>query len=160
MPKSARSPTPSPKPQHRRRPRNLRPAEARRLLAARSAELAMFAAWAVHDQRRRDARRVVREAVEAVGVVSDPALRDKLARAMISMLVEPLLAVIREMLMNTVVIPESPGFKAIREELKARGLPVDATTRERIDQCRDTTALTRWIARAVTASSVAEVLGD
>ena len=34
MPKSARSPTPSPKPQHRRRPRNLRPAEARRLLLA------------------------------------------------------------------------------------------------------------------------------
>ena len=34
MPKSARSPTPSPKPQHRRRPRNLRPAEARRLLVA------------------------------------------------------------------------------------------------------------------------------
>ena len=34
MPKSARSPTPSPKSQHRRRPRNLRPAEARRLLVA------------------------------------------------------------------------------------------------------------------------------
>ena len=34
MPKSARSPTPSPKPQHRRRPRNLRPAEAKRLLVA------------------------------------------------------------------------------------------------------------------------------
>lgn len=34
MPKSARSPAPSPKTQHRRRPRNLRPAEARRLLVA------------------------------------------------------------------------------------------------------------------------------
>lgn len=34
MPKPARSPTPSPKPQHRRRPHNLRPAEARRLLQA------------------------------------------------------------------------------------------------------------------------------
>ncbi len=34
MPKSARSPTPPPKTQHRRRPCNLRPAEARRLLAA------------------------------------------------------------------------------------------------------------------------------
>ena len=34
MPKSARSPIPSPKTQRRRRPQNLRPAEARRLLAA------------------------------------------------------------------------------------------------------------------------------
>lgn len=34
MPKSARSPTPSPTPQLRRRPHNLRPAEARRLLLA------------------------------------------------------------------------------------------------------------------------------
>lgn len=34
MPKPARSPTPSPKTQHRRRPHNLRPAEARRLLLA------------------------------------------------------------------------------------------------------------------------------
>lgn len=34
MPKPARSPTPSPKTQRRRRPKNLRPAEAQRLLAA------------------------------------------------------------------------------------------------------------------------------
>lgn len=34
MPKSARSPAPSPTSQHRRRPRNLRPAEARCLLVA------------------------------------------------------------------------------------------------------------------------------
>jgi hypothetical protein len=74
-----------------------------------------------------------------------------LAEAMISMLGEPLLVVIREMLMDPVMIPESPGFKAIREEieargeargearalltvLSARGLVVDPVARERIER--------------------------
>lgn len=152
-------------------------AEVERLLTSDHGELAIFAAWAVHDQRGREARRVVREAVVALDAVADAPLRDTLARAMISMLGEPLLAMIREMLMQPLTIPESPGFKALREEIEAigeargearalltvlmaRGLPVDAVTQARIDRCHDTSLLTRWIARAVTATSLDAVFAD
>ncbi len=105
----------------------------------------------------------------------DAQLREALARATISMLGEPLLAVIREM-MNPLVIPESAGFKALKREIEAigeargkasalltvlrvRGLTLDDATDERVQQCKDPEVLSRWISRAVTATSLAEVLG-
>jgi len=42
--------------------------------------------------------------------------------------------------------------------LAARGLPVSAEARARIDACKDVGTLDRWIARSVTAASVEEVL--
>ena len=55
---------------------------------------------------------------------------------------------------------EGGEVRALLTVLEARGLPVDAATRERVDPCLDTGLLTRWIARAVTASGLAEVFGD
>lgn len=42
--------------------------------------------------------------------------------------------------------------------LAARGIAVDSETRARIVECTDAAALTRWLARAVTADSAAEVI--
>jgi hypothetical protein len=50
--------------------------------------------------------------------------------------------------------------KALLAVLAARGLEVDAATRERILTCTDAEKLERWIVRAVTASSAQEVLSD
>ncbi len=95
--------------------------EAELLLAAHAPELAVFAAWAVHDQRGRDAQEIVRAVVAEVESVPDAQLRDALSRAMISMLGDALLAVIEEMMMDRLEIPESPGFKALRREIEAIG---------------------------------------
>ncbi len=156
-------------------------AEVERLLATELPELAVLAAWAVHDQRGREAQEVVRAAVDRIEAAADPELREALMRAMLSMLDEPLLDIVRETLMNPLMIPMSPGQKKLREEigapfeargeargearalltvLAARGLPVDAPTRERVEQCTDATLLNRWVARAVTAATLASVFDD
>ena len=44
--------------------------------------------------------------------------------------------------------------------LSARNIPVDPRVRARILGCQDRTQLDRWIARAATAQSADEVLGD
>ena len=152
------------------------------LLATGRPELAVFATWAVHDQRGRDAQNVVRTTAEMIGASPDSELRTALARAMISMLDKPLLTVLQEMWMNPLAIPESPGLKALRELLEARGktewknqgktlgkaealltfltarqLPVDVATRAHIEACTDLATLDRWIARAATAATLDEV---
>ncbi len=143
----------------------------------------------------------MRKAVAVIDTTTDPQLREALARAMISMLGEPLLAVIREMMMNPLVIPESAGFKALKREieaigeargeaigeargkvsgeaigeargkvhgeaqalltvLRARGLAIDDATNERVQKCEDLEVLSRWISRAATATSLADVFGS
>lgn len=148
--------------------------EAEVLLATHTPELAVLAAWAVHDQQGRAAQQVVRAVVTEIEAATDPQLRDALSRAMISMLGESLLDVIREMMMDRLVIPESPGFKALRREfeargeargearalltlLRVRGLPISDAARARIEGCDDAELLNRWVARAATAASVDEV---
>ncbi|MFO0626448.1 MAG: hypothetical protein U0325_12615 [Polyangiales bacterium] len=150
--------------------------EAEVLLAARAPELAVFAAWAVHDQRGRDAQEIVRAVVAEVDAVPDMQLRDTLSRAIISMLGDDLLAVIEEMMMERLEIPESPGFKALRRKieaigeargearalltvLSARRLMVDDAARARIEGCDDAALLNRWIERAATAKDLDEVFG-
>jgi hypothetical protein len=146
--------------------------EAEVLLAAHAPELAVFAAWAVHDQRSRDAQEIVRAVVAEVEAVPDAQLRDTLSRAIISMLGDDLLAVIEEMMMERLEIPESPGFKALRRKieaigearalltvLSARRLPVDDAARARIEGCDDTALLNHWIERAATATDLDEVFG-
>lgn len=161
-------------------------AEVDALLATGRPELAVFAAWAVHDQRGRDAQNVVRAVAERIETTPDTQLRATLGRAMISMLGDPLLTVLQEMWMNPIVFPESPALKALREMLQdrarsegethgktlgktlgkaealrtvltARHLPTDEATRARIEACDDSAILDRWIARAATAATLDEV---
>ncbi len=153
-------------------------AEVEQLLATGSPELAVLAAWAVHDQRGRDAQEVVRAVVEVIEAAPDAQLRETLVQVMISMLGDPLVAIVREMLMNPIVIPPSPAYLALRRDIEAIGevrgevrgkaesllavlaarkLPVDDTTRATITRCTDPSTLEHWITRAVTAQTVAEV---
>ena len=94
------------------------------------------------------------------------------------MLGEPLLAALREMLMNPLTIPESPGYKALRREIVAigeergearalarallrvlerRGVTLDEATRARVTACSDPAVLDGWLDRAATASTRADV---
>ena len=50
--------------------------------------------------------------------------------------------------------------RSILEVLAARELTVEGDLRTAIDACRDTEALTRWLRRAATATSVAEVAAE
>ena len=148
-------------------------AEVERILATRSPELSVFAAWAVHDQRGREAKEVVRSVVEVIGAAPDAQLREALVQVMISMLGGPLVAVVREMLMNPIVIPPSPAYLALRREIEAVGearallavlgarkLSVDDATRERIERCAEPETLERWIRKAATATTLAEVFSS
>lgn len=96
-------------------------AETAPLLATGRADRAMFAPWAVHHQRGRDDRQVVREDVTRIEVATDVKLRDALVRAMVSMLGGPLLAVIWETMMDRLVMPDSAGFKILNREIAALG---------------------------------------
>ncbi len=160
--------------------------EAETLLATGRPELALLAAWAVHDQQGRGAQEVVRAVVEVIEAAPDAQLREALLRAMISMLGDALLAVVREMLMNPIVIPPSPAYLALRREieaigeargeargkalgkaqgeadalvvvLEARGISVDDEGRQRVARCDDVAQLRQWIARAATAKTLDEV---
>ena len=48
--------------------------------------------------------------------------------------------------------------EAILSVLETRGIPVDSATRARIMACSDAATLGRWLARAVTAASVEEII--
>jgi hypothetical protein len=49
---------------------------------------------------------------------------------------------------------------SVLEVLKTRGIEVPADVRERILSCDDVALLATWLARAVTATSAAEVVGE
>ena len=165
-------------------------AEAEALLATGRPELALFAAWAVHGQRSDAAARVVKRAIVVTGVLADASLRDALIRGMINMVGEELRVKLREMLlMDLSKVPEGPLMRDLREEferrgerkgelkgklegklegearallrvLDRRGLAVDEATRARVLACVDGATLDAWLDRAVTASTIADVLGD
>ena len=50
--------------------------------------------------------------------------------------------------------------RALMALLAARGMTIDASTRERILDCTDVEQLERWIVRVATASSVSDVLAE
>jgi hypothetical protein len=161
-------------------------AEAEALLATGRPELALFAAWAVHGQRSDAAARVVKRAIVVTGGLADASLRDALIRGMINMVGEELRVKLREMLlMDLSKVPEGPLMRDLREEferrgerkgklegklegearallrvLERRGLAVDDATRARVLACVDGATLDAWLDRAVTASTIADVLGD
>ncbi len=99
-----------------------------RLLAADRPELAVMAAWAVHDQKGRPAQKVVRAAFAQIFSPStDPELRARLLRAMLSMLDDKLLNVLREMIMLTPnKFPISPADEALLQDLEARMAAAEA----------------------------------
>ena len=49
-------------------------------------------------------------------------------------------------------------IQALLSILAARGLPVDPETRARVEACQDPAIIARWIARAMTAATAADVL--
>jgi len=85
-----------------------------RLLATGRPELAVMAAWAVHDQKGRLAKKVVREAAVQIDGTTDLALRATLRCAMLSMLDNDLLNTFREMIMLS---PDKFPLDPEREEL-------------------------------------------
>lgn len=83
---------------------------------------------------------------------------------MISMLGDPLVAVLKEMWMKPLVFPESPAARELRGEarallavLAARRLNVDENARARVQACTDASTLDRWVTRAVTAATLDDV---
>jgi hypothetical protein len=139
-------------------------------------ELALFAAWAMHDRQGPEARRVVTRAVELVDLLPAP-LRDAQERAILGVLSEPLLALLEKLSMDIDKIPETPMSRRVRllfekngkaagkreallTVLEARGLTVTTRERARIMACKDAEVLDSWIAAGVTAESVPEVIGE
>lgn len=72
--------------------------------------------------------------------------------------------------MRPIVTPPSPAYLALRRDIEAiaearvllavlgaRKLLVDDATREQIERCNDPPTLERWITRAATATTLAEV---
>ena len=53
-----------------------------------------------------------------------------------------------------------PLPRAVTTTLSVRGLPMSALTQGSLASCTDADTLLRWLARAATASSEVEVLGD
>ncbi|MGK4006936.1 hypothetical protein WMF31_30215 [Sorangium sp. So ce1036] len=178
-------------------------AESKALLDERHPELALFAAWAMQHRHGPRARAVVERAFELTERLP-PALRRAQQRAILSVLSERMLALLREASMNPDKIPETPAARKLRlfleaqgrkkgraegeakgraegeakgraegeakgraegrQEalmtlLRARGLSPSQDDEARIRACTDPAKLDRWIARAVTATSVREALG-
>ncbi|MGK4006935.1 hypothetical protein WMF31_30210 [Sorangium sp. So ce1036] len=162
-------------------------AESKALLDERHPELALFAAWAMQHRHGPGARAVVERAFELTERLP-PALRRAQQRAILSVLSERMLALLREASMNPDKIPETPAARKLRlfleaqgrkkgraegeakgraegrQEalmtlLRARGLSPSQDDEARIRACTDPARLDRWIARAATATSVREALG-
>jgi hypothetical protein len=135
-------------------------------------ELAFFAAFAMHERHGKTARRVVTRALQLTARLPEP-LQQAQLRAIFNVLSEPMLAWLEEVAMQPETMPESAAFRALRQRLEARGeaqalltvlatrnIPVDEAARARVLGCQDRATLERWIARAVTASALAEVFAE
>jgi hypothetical protein len=153
------------------------------LLDERHPELALFAAWAMHHRHGPKARAVVERALALADRLPRP-LRGAQQRAILSVLSDRMLALLREASMNPDKIPETPAARKFRlffegparkkgraegraegrqaallTLLQARGIPASQKDETRIRACADAATLDEWIQRAATASSVREVLG-
>jgi len=143
-------------------------------------ELALFAAWAMHDRHGPEAQRVVKRAVELVDLLPTP-LQEAQERAILGVLSEPLLAALQKLSMDIDKIPETRASRRFRlfiekkgrtegkaegkQEallmiLGARGLLPTTRERARIAACTDAAVLDAWLVAAATAESVREVLGE
>jgi hypothetical protein len=95
-------------------------AESKALLDERHPELALFAAWAMQHRHGPKAREVVERAFELTERLPR-ALRGAQRRAILSVLSEPMLALLREASMNPDKIPETPAARKLRLFLEAQG---------------------------------------
>lgn len=145
-------------------------AEVDKLLATRRADLAVVAAWAVHDQIGRRAKQVTRAVIETISTESDPELCREMLRAMISMLGDALANQIEELLMTPLAIDDSLVYlrivaaleargeaRALLRLLAARGFTITASVREQVACCTDLATLDGWVQRAATATTLEEV---
>lgn len=156
------------------------------LLDPAAPELALFAVWARCRGAGPEAKRVALRALEVSESLPE-GLREAQVRAILAMLGERLLRVLKETIMDVTQIPETKASRAFRlfyEErgramllakrsadafaegqrgallavLAARGLAVTEAERSRIEAISDPAALDEHIRRAATARTVAEVL--
>lgn len=155
--------------------------EAHALLATGRAELAFFAAWALHDRHGDEAVEVVTEAVRRLDAEPDERLRRSVLRAILNTVHDRLVEHFRSYFMSASNYPESPAFRALRVELEdrardaglregrvmallavlaAKNIAVDVASRERITRCDDADRLDAWIRRAAVASALADVFDD
>lgn len=133
-------------------------------------ELAVLAVWAGARGDGPEARRVVERAIEVTEELPEP-LRDRQVRAILAMLSGRLVDSLTETAMDVNEIPETKAVRRLRlffegrakreallRVLAARGLAPTEEDRKQIDAAADPQVLDAWIDRAVTASTVAEVL--
>ncbi|XXT21884.1 hypothetical protein WME94_10020 [Sorangium sp. So ce429] len=95
-------------------------AESKALLDERPPELALFAAWAMQHRHGPAARAVVERAFELTERLPR-ALRRAQQRAILSVLSERMLELLREASMNPDKIPETPAARKLRLFLEAQG---------------------------------------
>ncbi|WP_437578841.1 hypothetical protein [Sorangium sp. So ce887] len=95
-------------------------AEGRALLDERHPELALFAAWAMQHRHGPGARAVVERAFELTERLPR-GLRRAQQRAILSVLSERMLELLREASMNPDKIPETPAARKLRLFLEAQG---------------------------------------
>ncbi|WP_437652488.1 hypothetical protein [Sorangium sp. So ce1182] len=95
-------------------------AESKALLDERRPELALFAAWAMQHRHGPAARAVVERAFELTERLPR-ALRRAQQRAILSVLSERMLELLREASMNPDKIPETPAARKLRLFLEAQG---------------------------------------
>lgn len=84
----------------------------------RHPELALFAAWAMQHRHGPEARRVVERALELTERLPRP-LRGAQQRAILSVLSERMMALLREAAVNPDKIPETPAARRLRLFLEA-----------------------------------------
>jgi hypothetical protein len=95
-------------------------AEVDALLDEDHPELALFAAWAMQHRHGPRARKIVERALELTERLPR-SLRKAQTRAILSVLSERMVALLREAMMNPDKIPESPAAKKLRLLLEAQG---------------------------------------
>jgi hypothetical protein len=99
---------------------HLGPEEVEGLLDEERPELALFAAWAMQSRHGPKARSVVERALDLTSRLPAP-LRGAQMRAIVSVLSERMLALLREASMNPDKIPETPAARKTRLFLEAQG---------------------------------------
>jgi hypothetical protein len=147
------------------------------LLSEKTPSLAVIAAWAVSHRHGPEVRRVMERAIEVTEAL--PAdLQEAQRDAILGVLDERMTAWLEEMRMDPAKIPMTPSARRLiallnrREDraaargkrealvalLAARGLAPTEKERAVIEGCEDWGRLDRWVVKAATATSVAEVL--
>ena len=145
------------------------------LLDPKHPALALVAAWAMQDRHGPKAQAVVRRALDLAATVPEDQ-RVGLTRAILGVLNEAMLAVVRRWTMDFTKIPEGPVVKAFKDEGRAegrvegqrstllrllarRGLSVSPAQKAKIESELREAVLTEWLDRVIDAPSVGQVLG-